>query len=53
MELLSEQINTQVSVLTSGIACGNADDLARTALEDQEIAEADVVAGDGDSVGDS
>jgi hypothetical protein len=38
-------------VLTSCSRCGDADDLARTTLKDQEIADADVVAGDGDSVG--
>ena len=38
-------------MLTSCSRCGDADDLARTTLKDQEIADADVVAGDGDSVG--
>jgi hypothetical protein len=37
--------------LTSCSRGGDADDLARTTLKDQEIADADVVAGDGDSVG--
>jgi len=49
--LLGEEVNTQVSVLTSCSRGGDADDLARTTLKDQEIADADVVAGDGDSVG--
>jgi len=51
MELLGEEIHTQVAVLASLGRRGNADDLARAALEDQEIANADVVAGDGDGVG--
>jgi hypothetical protein len=49
--LLGEEVNTQVSVLASCRRGGDADDLARTTLKDQEIANADVVAGDGDSVG--
>jgi hypothetical protein len=49
--LLGEEVNTQVSVLTSCSRGGDADDLARTTLKDQEIADADVVAGDGNSVG--
>lgn len=51
MELLGEQVNTKVTVLTSLRRSGDADDLARATLKDQEIANADVVAGDGDSVG--
>jgi len=51
MQLLGEEINTQVSVLASGSGGGNSDDLAGTTLKDQEIAEADVVAWDGDGVG--
>ena len=51
VQLLGEQINTEVAVL-AGLSGGrDADDLARTALQDQEIANADVVAGDGDGVG--
>jgi hypothetical protein len=38
-------------VLASLGGGGDADDLARAALKDQEIANADVVAGDGDGVG--
>jgi hypothetical protein len=53
MKLLGEQVNTEVTVLASLGGGGNADDLARAALEDQEIANADVVAGDGDSLGGS
>jgi len=51
MELLGEQVHTQVAVLTGLGGGGDADDLARAALKDQEIANADVVAGDGDGVG--
>jgi hypothetical protein len=50
MQLLGEEIDTQVSVLASGSGGGNSDDLARTTLKDQEIAKADVVAWNGDSV---
>lgn len=53
MELLGEQVNTEVTVLASLGGGGDTDDLARAALEDQEIADADVVAGDGDSLGGS
>ena len=53
MELLGEQVNTEVTVLASLGGGGDADDLARAALKDQEIANADVVARDGDGVGGS
>jgi hypothetical protein len=53
MELFGEQVNTEVTVLASLGGGGDADDLARAALEDQEIANADVVARDGDGVGGS
>lgn len=52
MQLLGEQVNTEVTVLASGRRSGDANDLAGTALEHQEVAKTDVVAGDGDSVGD-
>jgi glycerate-2-kinase len=51
MQLLGEEINTQVSVLACGRRGGDTDDLAWTTLEDQEIAETDVMAGDSDGVG--
>lgn len=51
MQLLGEEINTEVSVLASGRGGGDTDDLARTTLKDQEVTNADVVAWDGDSVG--
>jgi hypothetical protein len=53
MKLLGEQVNTEVTVLASLGGGGDADDLARTSLQDQEIANADVVARDGDGVGGS
>lgn len=52
VQLLGEEIDTEVAVLTSGRGGGDADDLARAALEHQEVAEADVMAGNGDGVGD-
>jgi len=51
MKLLGEEVHTEVTVLASLRGGGDADDLARAALEDQEIANADVVARDGDGVG--
>jgi microcystin degradation protein MlrC len=53
VELLGEQVNTEVAVLASLRGGGDADDLARAALKDQEVANADVVARDSDSVGGS
>lgn len=53
MELLGEEVNTEVAVLARLGGGGDADDLARAALKDQEIANADVVARDGDGVGGS
>lgn len=51
VQLLGEEVNTKVAVLASGRRGRDADDLAGAALQHQEVAEADVVAGDGDSVG--
>jgi len=51
MQLLGEEVDTQVSVLASGRGGGHADDLARATLEDEEITEADVVAWDGYGIG--
>lgn len=51
MQLLGEQVNTEVAVLASSSRGRDADDLARTALQDQDVAHADVVARDGDGVG--
>lgn len=53
VELLGEQVDTEVTVLASGSRGRDADDLARAALQDQDIAHADVVAGNSDGVGDS
>lgn len=50
VQLLGEEVNTEVAVLASLGGGGDADDLARTTLQDQEIANADVVAWDGDGV---
>ena len=51
VQLLREEIDAEVAVLARLVRDGDADDLARPALEDQEIAEADVVARDRDGVG--
>jgi len=51
MQLSGEEINAQVSVLTSGSRGGDTDHLAWAALEDQEITNTDVVARDGNGVG--
>jgi hypothetical protein len=53
VQLLGEEVNAEVAVLASLRRGGDADDLARAALEDQEITDADVVAGDGNGVGGS
>lgn len=50
VQLLGEQVDTEVTVLAGGARGGDADDLARAALKDQDVAHADVVAGDGDGV---
>lgn len=51
MKLLGEQINTKVAVLASVRAGGDANDLAGASLEDEHVANADVVAWNGDGVG--
>jgi hypothetical protein len=51
MQLLGEEVDTQVSVLTGGRGGGDTDDLARATLKDQEVSDPDVVAWDGDRVG--
>lgn len=48
LELAGEEVNTQVAVLASLRGDRDTDDLARTTLQDQDVAKADVVAGDGD-----
>lgn len=51
MELLGEEVNTEVSVLTGLGGGGDADDLARAVLEDNQVTNADVVARDGEGGG--
>jgi hypothetical protein len=51
VQLLGEEVNTEVTVLAGLGRGGDADDLARTALEDQQVTNADVVAWDGDGGG--
>ena len=46
LKLLGEEIHTEVAMLASLSRSGDADNLARTALEHDKIADADVVAGD-------
>lgn len=53
VELLGEQVNTEVAVLAGSRGGGDADNLAGTALEDQDIAIADVVARNGYRVRDT
>jgi hypothetical protein len=50
MELLGKEVDTEITVLAGLGRGGDANNLARAALEDQEIANANVVAGDGDGV---
>lgn len=51
VQLLGEEVDTKVAVLAGGRGGRDADDLAGAALEDQEVTQTDVVAGDGDGVG--
>lgn len=51
IELLGEEVNAQVAVLPSLRRGGDADHLARAALEDDQVTDADVVAWDGDGIG--
>jgi hypothetical protein len=51
VQLLGEEVDTEVTVLTGGSRRGDADDLAGTTLKHQEVTEADVGARDGDGVG--
>lgn len=50
MELLGEEIDTKVAMLPSLCRGSDPNDLARTALKDQEIADADMVAWDSDGM---
>ncbi len=51
MELLREQVNAQIAVLACLGRSGDTDDLAGTTLENQQIADANVVTRYGDGVG--
>lgn len=51
MQLLGEEVNTEEAVLASGRGGGDLDDLAGTALEDDDVSNADVVGWDSDGVG--
>ena len=51
MKLFGEEVDTEIAVLASLGGCGDADDLAWTSLQDQKISDANVVAWDGDGVG--
>jgi hypothetical protein len=51
VKLLGEEINTEVTVLASLRRSGDANHLAWSALKNQEVADANVVARDGDGVG--
>jgi hypothetical protein len=48
VKLLGEEVNSEVTVLASLSRGGDADDLARAVLEDDEVTNADVVARDGE-----
>jgi hypothetical protein len=50
LQLAGEQVDTEVTVLAGLGGDGDADDLARTALKDQDVANADEVDGDGDGL---
>lgn len=50
LQLAGEQIDTEVTVLASLGGDRDADDLAGTTLEDQDVPDADKVAGDGDTL---
>lgn len=50
LQLAGEEVDTQVAVLAGLGGDGDPDDLAGTALQDQDVANADEVAGDGDGV---
>jgi hypothetical protein len=48
VQLLGEEVDTEITMLAGLRRGGDADDLARAVLKDHEIANADVVAGDGE-----
>ena len=51
VELLGEEVDAEIAMLARLGRGGDADDLAGTTLQDHQIANADVVAWDGDGVG--
>jgi hypothetical protein len=51
VQLLGEEVDTEVAVLARLCRGGDADDLAGAALQDQQVSDADVVAWNGDGVG--
>lgn len=51
VQLLGEEVDTEVAVLASGRRGRDADDLAGTALEHEDVTHADVVARDSNRVG--
>lgn len=51
VQLLAEEVDAEVAVLAGGGGARDADHLARVALEHQDVANADVVAGDRDCIG--
>ncbi len=50
VKLLGKEVNSEVAVLSGLGRSGDTDDLTRTTLEDQQIANADVMAGNGNGV---
>lgn len=50
MELLREEVHAEIAMLAGLSRCGDANHLAGTALEHQEVTNTDVVARDGDSL---
>ena len=51
MELLGKQVDAKIAVLARGGGGTDADDLAGAALQHQDVAEADMVAGNANCVG--
>ena len=51
VQLLGEEVDTEVAVLARRAAGRDANDLARTALQDEQVTDAHMVARDGDGVG--
>lgn len=51
MKLLGEEVDSEVAVLARLSRSGDANDLARTTLEDEQITDADVVARNRDGIG--